>query len=301
MATLSAIAQPVMTLDGFAAHLAQTCGSRHTSIRYLADGREFVAFLDGRRVSVAVVEAWAAALNLGARRPQTVSRKLSAVRRLLGFLAARGDEAAKETLVILRDYRVCLPIREGDVREVRSITATEYAALREQLPQWGMVLADLLWASGARISEVVGDPVAGIRHLTVADGLRLVTEGFTTTTGKRGRRRVLVIPSAAREILRPFVEARSSAAGSDAPLFASPDDSERPVSAQAFNSLLRSRGNTHAHALRHGFRARCRQAGLSDEIQRALMGHHAGSVTQGYGRVTIPEMLEAVERLGVPS
>jgi hypothetical protein len=39
------------------------------------------------------------------------------------------------------------------------------------------------------------------------------------------------------------------------------------------------------HGYRNGYRDRCRRAQISDEMQSAMLGHGAASVTRGYGRV----------------
>ncbi len=269
----------------FEAHLRSTRGSLHTVNRYVRDAEEFLAFLGDRPVSVAAVEGWAAALNHGRLRPQTIRRRLAGVRALLGWMGAHGDTAARETLVVLRDYRVAPPTRQADVRQIQPATEEDYQRARQSASPEGRALADLLWWTGCRISEVVGDAVAGIPALTATDGQALVQEGHVSTIGKGKKRRILVLPTRGRELLQPYVETRAAGAGA---LF--------PMSYVGAWRLLKSIGVPPPHAWRHAYRARLRKAGVHDQVAKALLGHGPHDVTESYGRVGLDEMLDAAER-----
>ncbi len=275
--------------EGFAEHLRQTRGSVHTVHKYTRDAEEFSAFLDGRKVSVALVEEWAAAQNHGARKPQTLRRKLAAIRAFLAWCGARGDAAARETLVVLAGgYRISPPVRQADVRQVEPATEEDYRRTRRSASPEGRALLDILWWTGCRISEVVGDAIAGIPVLTVADGRALVEKGHTATIGKGKKRRILVLPRLGREMLAPYVEARAAEAPAGA-LF--------PMSYATAWRMLKAAGAPHPHALRHAFRARLRKAGVHDQVAKALLGHGPHDVTEAYGRASLEEMKAAAEWL----
>jgi len=276
----------MVKLERFEEHLRATCGSERTVRAYVSDSRAFVRFLDGRPPDIDAVEAWVSSLNHGANRPQTIQRKLAAVRRYLGYAARHGDGAAEKSLLILRDYRVAPPVRQVDIRQVRAITPGEYETLRGKADARMQALLAAAWWTGARVSELLGDRLTGIPALTVADGMRLVREGHTRTVGKGGRIRVLVLPSAGRADLQAYVEARQSGA-----LF--------EITSQGLNAWLHSRGFPGGiHSFRHAYRSRLRQAGVGEEMQARLMGHGPRNVTDNYGRASVEEMLAAVEKLG---
>lgn len=277
-------------LTEFESHLRATCGSARTVIAYVADSREFIAFLAGRPASVGAVEEWIASLNHGRRKAQTVARKLAGVRRFLGHAARHGDEAAAKTLVVLRDYKVTPAVRQADVEQVRAITRGEFLGLRKRADARMRALLDTVWWTGARISEVVGDDISGIPALTVADALLLVRQGFVQAVGKGGRIRTLVSPPGGREALRLYVEEEARRAGSSRPLF--------EITAQGVNSSLHRLGFSGGiHSFRHAYRARLRRGGVGEDIARALLGHGPKNVTAGYGQPTVEELLAAVERL----
>ncbi len=282
-----------MTLEAFTQHMTQVASPR-TALAYGRDSEEFEGFRAGRSLSLPLVEEWAAGLNRGRLNPQTIKRKEAALKAWLGFLGAHGDDGALRLAQTLRVYRVSRGPRQADRKRVEAVTAAEHEAAFVAAPLWGRHLMSLLWSTGCRISEVVGDAVSGIPALTVADGRALVQAGHVTTTGKGGRVRVLVLPSAGRAELAAWIAGRDPAES----LFPSPAGRTKPVSKQGANSMLHRSGVLKgAHAFRHSVKERLRQAGVAEEIIRAVLGHGPRTVTDTYGRVSVREMLEAVEKL----
>jgi site-specific recombinase XerD len=153
-----------------------------------------------------------------------------------------------------------------------------------------------LYWSGARISEVLGDPKANIPALTIAQGFELVEKGYVETVGKGGKRRVLVMPAGAREALRKSVSA------------VRPADTKSLQSVIDTLPLLRFGHHTawatlshmglgSAYCLRHSFRLRSRLAGISEEVSSAMLGHGPLNVTQRYGKARLGEMQKASQQL----
>jgi len=281
-------------LEGFREHLERTESPR-TVLAYFADGAAFEAFRAGRPAGIDLYEAWADSVNHGRCRPKTFARKKAGVNRWLAFLARHGDQEAARTLAILHGgYKVGPQVRPADRKRVEPVTPEEYRDAGARAPAWGRALMALLWWAGPRISEVVGDPLAGIPALTVADGRALASEGCTVTRGKGGKVRTLVLPAAIRGELASWLDGREP----DSPLFPSPSNPGRPVTPQSVNAMLHQAGlRCGAHAFRHAYKARLRRAGVAEEVIRALMGHGPRSVTDNYGEPTIVELLAAVERL----
>ncbi len=169
---------------------------------------------------------------------------------------------------------------------MRPITREQYEALHAGASGRYRALFDLLWWTGARISEALGDAVTGIPALIGADVLALVERGYVQTSGKGGKRRTLVLPPGGRDALRDF----AAGLDGDGPAF--------PISPQAVNAALHRLGfGGGAHSFRHAYRTRLRQAGVGEEMQRALMGHSVKDVTAGYGVVTVEEMQATAETL----
>lgn len=56
------------------------------------------------------------------------------------------------------------------------------------------------------------------------------------------------------------------------------------------------------HSLRHSFKDRCREAGISEELHDALTGHSGGGVGRSYGgRPPLARLDEAVQKLAFPT
>lgn len=121
-------------------------------------------------------------------KPQTIKRRLAAIRRFLGYLGRHGDQVALQTAALLA----------------------------------------VLWGTGARISEVLGCPVARIPPMSGAEGRRLARGEVVERLGKGGRRRRLVLSIEHRAA----VEAWARAVPSDAPLFARSQQSVRKMLAR---------------------------------------------------------------------
>lgn len=283
----------VVTLDTFKTHLLDTASGR-TVLSYMADARAFEAFRSGRPANMDLYEEWVG--TLAGLRPQTVWRKRAAVNRWLAYMTRHGDASSSVTLSVLQaGYRVGRQVQERDRSEVEPATEEEFRWVLNQAPEWGKQVASLLWWTGARVSEIVGDGVAGILALSVIQGEAMLQEGYTETFGKGGKRRRLILPSKGRQILvawlsRPFLIRTG-------PLFPSPLDPSRALTARAVDAMLHRVGGKHAHAWRHAYKSRLRRAGVQDEIIHALMGHGPKTVTDRYGRVSVDEMRAAAERL----
>lgn len=54
------------------------------------------------------------------------------------------------------------------------------------------------------------------------------------------------------------------------------------------------------HSLRHTFITYARESGIGDDVRRALTGHDAGDVHEGYGAHTLHERFAAIKRYRVP-
>ena len=273
------------SLAQFEDHLRRINRSERTVEAYVSDAQEFLAFAGDRAPSVSLVEDWVTSLRFRLR-PQSVARKLASVRSMLGYAAAHGNDEAAKVLIVLENYQVVPRVRQIDVEKPRGIDRETYLAARGRTSGRGRALLDVLWHTGARISEILGDKRIDIPPLTVHDGRMLVGRGYVVTAGKGGKRRTILLSRAGREALREYID---SLPGWGGPLF--------PMTKQAVGVRLRRQGLPSPHAFRHAYRTRLRQLDLSDELQRAIMGHGPRDVTAAYGAPESAELLSAVEDL----
>jgi integrase/recombinase XerD len=152
-------------------------------------------------------------------------------------------------------------------------------------------LLELLYGTGARISEVVG---LAVDDLDRADGV-------VRLNGKGGKQRVVPVGSYARTAVEAYlVRARpmlaSSGRGSSALLLNSRGG---PLSRQSAWSVLRAVAtragltmDLSPHTLRHSFATHLLDGGADVRVVQELLGHASVTTTQIYTLVTVDQLRE---------
>src|SRR5690606_391513 len=159
------------------------------------------------------------------------------------------------------------------------------------LPLRDRALLELLYATGARISEIVGLDVDGVADAAV---VRLL--------GKGSKERVVPVGSFARDALQAYlVRARPAlaAAGRGTPaLFLNTRGARmsRQTAWAALQSAAARAGLTEhvsPHTLRHSFATHLPAGGADVRVVQELLGHASVTTTQIYTMVT-PDALREV-------
>ncbi|MER8730982.1 site-specific tyrosine recombinase XerD [Mesorhizobium sp. M1227] len=229
------------------------------------------------------------------------ARKLSAIRQFFKFLYAeglRGDDPTG-TLDSPRKGRP-LPktMSEADTGRLLDRAAQEamdpsmhgadrLAALRLH------ALVEVLYATGLRVSELVGLPV------TVAQR----DDRFFMVRGKGNKERMVPLSAKARTAMRTWLAARAAVpALADSPfLFPAAADSgylSRQVFARELKALAARAGIAAAkispHVLRHAFASHLLQNGADLRAVQQLLGHADISTTQIYTHVLEERLVRLV-------
>jgi integrase/recombinase XerD len=158
-------------------------------------------------------------------------------------------------------------------------------------------MIELAYASGLRVSELVGLPLADVN----------LHAGYVRVTGKGGKTRVVPIGAAARERIARYVEA-------DRPAFVR-DPTERalfltargrPMTRQGFWKALRAHaaraglrlpgGAISPHKLRHSFATHLVERGADLRAVQAMLGHADISTTQIYTQVSQARIIEQARK-----
>jgi integrase/recombinase XerD len=153
-------------------------------------------------------------------------------------------------------------------------------------------LVELLYATGARISEVVG---LNVDDVTAEDRLIRVR-------GKGGKQRIVPLGSYARDALdaylvrvRPLFSARGAATPA---LFLGPRGSR--LSRQSAWLVVRAAaerahvsGDISPHTFRHSFATHLLAGGADVRVVQELLGHSSVSTTQIYTLVTVDTLRES--------
>ena len=232
--------------------------------------------------------------------PTSQARKLSAIRQFFKFLYAeglRGDDPTG-TLDSPRKGRP-LPktMSEAETGRLLDRAAQEageagpdgdrMAALRLH------ALVEVLYATGLRVSELVGLPV------TVA----LRDDRFFMVRGKGDKERMVPLSTKARAAMRAWLAARAERpAFAESPfLFPASSDSghlSRQVFARDLKGLAARSGIAAAkispHVLRHAFASHLLQNGADLRAVQQLLGHADISTTQIYTHVLEERLVRLV-------
>jgi integrase/recombinase XerD len=222
------------------------------------------------------------------------ARRLSALRQFYAFLYGEGLRGDDPTGILDAPKKARALPKVLSVEEVTRLLscAEEEAkaanpASRERVRSLRLLaLLELLYATGMRVSELIGLP-AGV---LTQDGRLLLIRG------KGNKERMVPLSHSARAALEAYAAARSALCGDDEPdsawLF--PADSEsghlaRQVFARELKGLAARAGLPSAavspHVLRHAFASHLLQNGADLRVVQELLGHADISTTQIYTHV----------------
>ena len=282
-------------------HLAVERGlAANTLSSYRRDLSRWLAWLDanGRRrlseVAEADVAGFLAALRSGDEEHPPLSsssagRAVVAVRGLHRFALREGwtaTDAAREVRPPVPARRLPKAISVSSVEALLTAPDTDTPlGLRDR------ALLELLYGTGARISEAIG--------LDVDDLDRAA--GLVRLDGKGGKQRVVPVGSyAGRAVEDYLVRARPGlvAAGRGAPaLFLNARGGR--LSRQSAWTVLRSAaaragiaGDVSPHTLRHCFATHLLDGGADVRVVQELLGHASVTTTQVYTLVTVERLRE---------
>ncbi|MDR5701764.1 site-specific tyrosine recombinase XerD [Agromyces aerolatus] len=279
-------------------HLAVERGlARNTVASYTRDLSIYRAFLDerglGELADVTETDLSDFVRFLAAERTPplataSVARVLSAVRGLHRFLVEEGrleTDATRELKPPKLPLRLPKAIPVEDVEALLAATVgDDPAALRDT------ALLELMYATGARVSEAIG--------LNVDD---LVDEEVVRLFGKGGKQRIVPVGSYARAALDAYlVRGRPalSARGRATPALFLGARGGRLSRQAAWETITRSaeraglETSVSPHTLRHSFATHLLAGGADVRVVQELLGHSSVATTQIYTLVTADTLRE---------
>ena len=286
-------------LDAFLEMLVVERGAaRNTIDAYSRDLADVSGFLKRRGIALPQAKAddlrdYIAGLE-GIAARSTAARRLSAIRQYYRFLfleGARGDDPT--TRIDRPKQHRPLPkvMSEREVEALLDAAATHEGMEGARLT----ALLELLYATGLRVSELVGLPLSAL----AADRTHLIVRG------KGGKERLVPFGGGARRALEAWLPLRShfvTSAKGGRYLFPS-RGAEGHLTRQRLTQLLKSLAveagldpaKLSPHVLRHAFATHLLEHGADLRAVQAMLGHADISTTQIYTHVQA-ERLEAVVR-----
>ncbi|WP_127793200.1 site-specific tyrosine recombinase XerD [Agromyces sp. LHK192] len=279
-------------------HLAVERGlSKNTLASYTRDLAIYVGFLDARGIAAlgAVTESdladflrFLSTEREPALATSSVARVLSAVRGLHRFLLEDGrigHDAARAVAPPKLPMRLPKAIPVATVEALLAATdGDDPGRLRDK------ALLELLYATGARVSEAIG--------LNVDD---LVDDEVVRLFGKGGKQRIVPVGRYARTALEAYlVRARPmlSARGRATPalfLGARGGRLSRQAAWEAITQAADRAGiesSVSPHTLRHSFATHLLEGGADVRVVQELLGHSSVATTQIYTLVTADTLRE---------
>jgi len=290
-------------LDAYAVHLRDERNlSAHTSRAYLADLRQFTAFVRARASAATgeQVRDYLASLH-AQRHPATLGRKLASLRTFFRFAVRAG--------LCREDPSAGIPAPRTPRRLPRPLAVDDCVALIERTPapaaddprgeereRRDRALVELLYGAGLRVSE--------LSQLDVGD-LDLA-RGDVRVFGKGGVERVVPLPSEARRALAAYLESRAAGRAAAQPLFTAlrarygawPRLGVRDVR-RVLLGRARAVGLTdrvHPHRLRHSYATHLLDMGADLREIQELLGHASLATTEKYTAVSIDRLADAYDR-----
>jgi len=229
---------------------------------------------------------------------RTIARRISAMRQFFGFLLSEGKRSDDPTSAIESPKQTrTLPkvLSENEVTVLINTASKQGGAESLRL----VCLLEVLYATGLRVSELVGLPMAAIGS----------ENRYITVTGKGGRERMAPLSEPAQKALQIYIDVRARFLIPDRSetqgkwLFPSRTSESGHLTRQRFAQLLKELSRNanidpdrvSPHVLRHAFATHLLRHGADLRSVQKMLGHADIATTQIYTQVVNEQMKETVE------
>jgi integrase/recombinase XerD len=279
---------------------AERGASPHTLRAYARDLADLSAFLSSRGLDDASasphdIEAYIADLGRRGLAASTSARRRAALRQFFRFLLDEGwrtDDPSRRVEAARRGRPVPKILSRAEVDRLIAAADARDGAGGARL----RALVELAYASGLRVSELVGLPLAPF----------LASPQALVVRGKGDKERLAPLNEAARAAVRAYIAVRAAhlPAGQNASpwLFPSRGRSGR-LTPRRFAQLLEAAAleagvdprRLSPHVLRHAFATHLLEGGADLRVVQILLGHADIATTQIYTHVAQDRLREVVE------
>ena len=268
--------------------------SQNTLDAYVRDLRHFLGFLKKRdetflKADADAITSYVKALRDQDMAPATVARRLSTLRQFYQFLVVEGLRRDDPTLGLERLRKTRTLPHVMSAAEVDALLEAAREKIQSCKPEDIRLhcLVELLYATGLRVSELVGLPLAAFAG----------DERVITVSGKGGRERLVPLSKPALQALSHYRKEWlhfAEAAGDKQSLFLFPSRGrEGHLTRRRFAQYLETLGQNAGlnrkklspHALRHAFATHLLEGGADLRAVQQMLGHADISTTQIYTHV----------------
>lgn len=283
-------------IEIFLNHCAVERGlSKNTISAYRRDLAKFNEFLRNAQLDIKELNStniyeFSAALRNSGLSDSSIARHVVAVRSLFAFLAKDQGIAdiAREVVPPKIPRRLPKALTVSEVEDLINANGDDVAGIRNR------ALIELLYATGARVSEIV--------QLDVSDVGRGDSSVTIKLRGKGGKERLVPVGTFAQRALDQYLTRSRPSFNrklSEKALFLNENRGSRLSRQSAWQIVLDSAkksGITRSispHALRHSFATHLLDGGADIRVVQELLGHSSVTTTQIYTLVTIDKIRES--------
>ena len=284
--------------------------SAHTVRAYDGDLSQFITFMSGQYqrprpelqasdITRPMIRGFLADLFRAGESRASAARKLAAIRTFLRYLKREGLIESDPGLLVATPKREQKIPRHLEIEEMARLLETPDTS--SALGRRDRAILELLYASGLRLSELVGLDLEDVNL-----GSRMVR-----VMGKGRKERIVPFNQSATAAIRAWLPDRD-ALRRDLPRTASRRSHEDPLfvnyrgtrlSSRHVHRLVRHyvascsmRFGISPHAIRHSFATHLLEAGADLRAIQELLGHVRLSTTQRYTHVNAAQLMEVYRR-----
>ena len=291
-------------LDGYIGHLESERNlSAHTIRAYLGDVKSFFDFLELRKVEefsrleIADIRSWLANQQSKGKSRTSVSRRAVSIRLFIAWAQRKGliESDIAANLVTPKTHRVLPEILSIDEATLAMDSMVTRASEEDTpLAKRDLALLEILYASGARVSEICGLDLGDIDY--ERQTIRVL--------GKGNKERVIPIGIPAMRALQAWLgDARDEvvAKAIDQAIFVGARGrriDQRTVRTIVYEALLAIEGAQRMgpHALRHSAATHLLEGGSDLRTVQEILGHASLATTQIYTHVSTERLQKAFKQ-----
>ncbi|CAL1692122.1 Tyrosine recombinase XerD [Brevundimonas subvibrioides] len=273
--------------------------SPHTLSAYARDLADAEASLDGGGLigaDEAAIEAWFAGLAPRGLSAATAARRRSAIRQFYRFALGEGwrtDDPSRRLDAPKQGRPLPRTLNREEVVGLLTASAARDGAAGLRM----IALVELAYASGLRVSELLGLRVEAVRR----------DPAYLIVRGKGGKERLAPLNASAREAVKAWLIARDARCPEKAPdspwLFPSGAASGH-LTPRRFAQMLDQAAvdagidpaRVSPHVLRHAFATHLLEGGADLRVVQTLLGHADIATTQIYTHVATDRLTQVVKR-----
>jgi integrase/recombinase XerC len=281
------------SIEKYLAGLARENASPHTLRNYAADLEQFADCFSPAPSKIGALELreWLGDLYDRGLSVITIRRKLAAVRALYRFMLREGVIASNPArLVRTPKAPKRVPVVPTAEQTNTLVDAVAEDTLERPHPERDLLIFELLYGCGLRISELVG--------MNLDDFDR--SERWIRVRGKGRKERQVPYGGKAETALDKYLGARAAKAGERALLLNHhgsrlSDRGARGI-VKLYARLILGDASLHPHSLRHAYATHLLSDGADLRSIQELLGHARLATTQKYTQVSLTDLMTVYDR-----